>query len=274
MNCLEFENEIIDLAKGVSLSSEIKLHAQDCSRCAIRLANAEAMKATLLHVATVDKNAAPSPNLEAALLTAFRQQHEKKSVPAIGWMDSVYALFGQLKWGLATAVVLILLGLAVAQMLPNDSQIIVVKTPELKPSISASLPVLEPKIIEAPVPEPERELVKRSPINSIRTIPVAYENRSGRLPKPTSSTSVEVGDFEILEPDKPLSAKDFIAFDYAETMPPADNLQLMRVKLAREKLASMGLTMPRNIRQSPFVNADLLVGSDGVPRAINAVSLR
>ena len=274
MNCLEFENQIIDLAKGVSLSSELKLHAQDCPRCAIRLANAEAMKSTLSHVAHLEKNTAPSPNLEAVLLTAFRQQHEKKSIPTVGWMDLVYAHFNQLKWGFATAAVLILLGLAVAQMLPDDPQKIAVKTPELKPNISSSLPVPEPEIVEVPVPEPERELVKRSPMNSIRTIPVAYENRSGRSPKPTSSTSVEVGDFEILEPEKPLSAKDFIAFDYAETMPPADSLQLMRVPLAREKLASMGLTMPRNNRQSPFVNADLLVGSDGVPRAINAVSLR
>ncbi len=274
MNCLEFENQILDLAKGVSLSSELKLHAQDCPRCAIRLANAEAMKSTLSHVAILDKNAAPSPKSEAALLNAFRQQHEKKSVPAIGWMDSVYALFDQFKWGLATAAVLILLGFAVAQMLPNDSQKIAVKTPELTLSVSASLPVPEPKVIQAPEPEPERVLVKRSPMNSIRTIPVVYKNRNGSLPRPTSSTSVEVGDFEILEPEKPLSAKDFIAFDYAETMPPADSLQLMRVKLAREKLASMGLTMPRNNRQSPFVNADLLVGSDGIPRAINAVSLR
>ena len=273
MNCHEFENQIIDSAKVVSLSSEMKLHAQDCHRCAIRMANAEEMNAALSQVARLEKNAAPSPNLETVLLSAFRQRHEKKSVPAAGWMDSVYAAFSQLKWGLATAAVLVLLGLAVAKMLPEQSETIV-KSPDFKPSLSASLPPQEPAFKNVLDPEPKQVLVKRNPMNSIRTIPIASKNRIGVAPNPTSSTSVEVGDFEILEPEKPLAAKDFIAFDYAETMPPADDLRLMRVKLAREKLASMGLTMPRGNRQSPFVNADLLVGSDGVPRAINVASFR
>ena len=274
MNCHEFENQIIDSANAVSPSSEMKLHAQDCHRCAISFANAEAMNSALSQVARLEKNAAPSSNLEITLLTAFRQQHEKKSVPVIGWMDSVYAAFSQLKWGLATAVVLVLLGLAAAKMLPSEKKETVVKTPDVTPTFSVPLPAPEPENKKFSEPEPKPFLVKRSPMNSIRTIPVAVKNRKVVTPQPESSTSVEVGDFEILEPEKPLLAKDFIPFDYAATMPPPDSLQVMRVKLAREKLASMGLMMPRGNRQSPFVNAALLVGSDGVPRAINVASLR
>ncbi len=274
MNCFAFENQILDLKKDASLIAEMNSHALECPRCAMRWSNAQAMNSLTTAVVLADQNSAPPPQVESALLSAFRQQHEKKIAPNVRWMDSVYAAFSQLKWGLATAAVLVVLGLAAAKMLPNEKTEIVVKAPDVNPTLSVSLPAPEPENKKFSEPEPKPVLVKRSSMNSIRTIPVASKNRRVVAPQPTSSTSVEVGDFEILEPEKPLLAKDFIPFDYAATMPPPDSLQVMRVKLARETLASMGLTMPRGNRQSPYVNAALLVGSDGVPRAINVGNFR
>jgi hypothetical protein len=274
MNCFAFENQILDLKKVASLTAEMNSHVLECPRCALRLTNAQAMNSAMKTVALADKNSAPSPQLESALLSAFRLQHEKKVVPKIGWMDSLYAAFSQLKWGLATATVFILLGLAAAKMLSAEKKDIVVKSPELKPTLEVVSSTPVPEKLYVPEPAPSPTLVKRSPMNKIRPFQVAVQNPRFVAPKSNSSTSVEVGDFEILEPEKPLLAKDFIPFDYAATMPPADSLQVMRVPLSREKLASMGLTIPRSNRQSPVVNAHLLVGSDGIPRAINVGNFR
>jgi hypothetical protein len=83
--------------------------------------------------------------------------------------------------------------------------------------------------------------------------------------------TVEVGPFELDEPEA-ISAKDFLVFDYAQTLPPADSMQLMRVRMPRERLVPLGIPLPRETRNENFVNADFLVGSDGVPRAIRVAN--
>lgn len=272
MNCLEFEKNVIDLAKGVSLSSESNQHAQECPRCAIRWRNVGVLKDALTRVASADRTAMPPPHLEAALLSAFRQQHQEKLVPVAGWFDLLSAFFGQLKWGLVTAAVLILLGMAVARMTVDAPQQIVERSPVPAPSAAASVP--EPDVVTGTAPQYEENRVAHSPINPMKAVLAQVKSRNNFQGKSNSSVSVEVGDFEVMEPEKPLLAKDFIPFDFAETMPPADNLQLMRVRMPREKLEGLGLSLPRRKVQSGFINADLLIGSDGVPRAINTVSLR
>ncbi len=63
---------------------------------------------------------------------------------------------------------------------------------------------------------------------------------------------------------------EFFAVPYAPQFTSEDRGQLVRVRLPRESMRSFGLPVNED-RVTPVVNADVLVGEDGVARAIRFV---
>ncbi len=60
---------------------------------------------------------------------------------------------------------------------------------------------------------------------------------------------------------------DFVPLPYAEAIAPDEATETVRVQLARESLQAMGVPVSEN-RLGDDVQADLLLGMDGTPRAI------
>lgn len=281
MNCWEFDNVVMDVARsetrGVPMDAVVKqqalAHAQSCSRCADCLASEQALSQGLRAVAMRDQSLAAPALLENVLLAAFRQQEDAK-VPVAVVTPVVAAsplklFFFRMKWALATAAGLALVAIAVARMMqPAPTQPHVVDN-HTTPAPSATVsPAEREKVVPPIAPEPEikKELAKND-VQPRPFIPVKRQpsRQNGRV-------TVDVGPFEVdVNEMESLSAKDFLVFDYARTLPPADSTQLMRVRMPRERLAPLGIQIPRAVRNSEYVNADFLVGSDGVPRAIRVV---
>ncbi len=280
MNCVDFETIVVDLARNLPLDATMKQeglqHGQSCVRCAGRLKTEQTLSRGLRAVAKGDQWLNAPPALESALLAAFRQQAEAAPVAANVIVPTfakspLKRFFAQFRWAFVPAAALTaiaLIAFAVSRVLQpaTPQQPVIVKSATPAPTVSAT-PSL-PEQIEPPAPEPEPEL--RASVSRPATQVKAHPNRLSARPQ-TGRVTVTMSDFEVDEPET-VSAKDFLVFDYAQNLPPADNVQLMRVRLPRERLVPLGIPLPRETRHENFVNADFLVGSDGVPRAIRVAN--
>ncbi len=288
MNCLAFEKIVMDLARNETQEMDVATrqsgleHAQSCLPCARRLKTEQTLSQGLRAVARGDQSLSAPAVVEAALLAAFRRREEAASsaahvvVPALT-NSPLKHFFAQIKWAFVPAAALTALALiafAVSRVMqpPSAPQREItmaspspatVDTPSAPEQVKAPLPQFEPE-------EPQRVALanprsSRMPLsvkaNSMRPMPVRRGDR----------VTVDVGPFQLDEPES-FSTKDFLVFDYAQNLPPADSVQLMRVRMPRERLAPLGIPLPNNARNENFVNADFLVGSDGVPRAIRVAN--
>ena len=286
MNCADFEKIAVELARsevrGVwpeAATQHIGLqHAQSCVRCAGRLKTEQTLSRSLRAVATGDQALSVSASVETALLAAFRAREEAVPLTANVIVPTFHEsplklFFMRMRWAFAAAVALALIAFAagIMKQLATSQQKEIVNAP---PAPTAAVTPPPPVQVKAPEPQPtpaERPdlIVKtnapRLPVqvkaNAPRPLPVRRNDR----------VTVDVGPFELDEPET-FSAKDFLVFDYAQNLPPADSVQLMRVRMPRERLAPLGIPLPRETRNESFINADFLVGSDGVPRAIRVAN--
>lgn len=280
MNCFEFEKIVVDLARSETLDATIKQlgmqHAQSCLRCAARLKNEQTISRGLRAVAKSDKVVSAPASMENALLAAFRAREEVAPVAANiivpEFKESLLQrFFAQFKWAFVPAAVaaLVLIAFAVTRVMQPAS----IQQSPVATTLVTPAPV---RIIESPVPDQVNALIPESDepqkmvalaSSTRRAMPVKTTPKPMISRSPEGRVTVDVGEFFVDEPES-ISAKDFLVFDYARTLPPADSTQLMRVRMPRERLAPLGIPLPRESRNDDFVNADLLVGSDGVPRAI------
>jgi hypothetical protein len=110
---------------------------------------------------------------------------------------------------------------------------------------------------------PEREVQKPHTAVERTNAAPRYRNASlgrGGVSRKASQTNEEVAEI----------ATDFIPLTHAGSLAPEDGGQVMRVELPRSALVSFGLAM--NVeREGERIKADVLVGEDGVARAIRFV---
>ena len=280
MRCLEFEKIVIDLAHGevrlmdISQRQSGLAHAENCARCAARLANEKALNQGFRQLIKTDAALAASPKIEATLRAAFRNRAVVTPVP-VPVKVLVFPSrprFYWAKWAMAAAAAVLLVAFGLARALQPQ------QPDKVKHEIAQQSPAPAPTVKEetsAPLPAPREQqpsvIAVRNGNNFSAKPKTIKRNFAPKLQHNPDSVTVEVGQFEVAEPEQ-LSAKDFMVFDYAATMPPPERSQIMRVKFPRENLAPLGITIPLQIRNRDFINTDLLVGSDGVPRAIRVVN--
>lgn len=287
MNCVAFEKIVVDLARGEAQSLWLEAatrqsglqHAQGCVHCARRLKTQQSLQRSLRAVATGDQMLSAPASVETALRAAFRAREAavplaaKVIVPT--FQESALKLFfNRMKWAFAPIAVTAAIALVAFAVLramqpttppPNE---IVNATPA--PTVTVTPPA--PEKVQPPLPPPEPE-ERPDAIVTVRNQRTQVKTNANKLASSgrADRVTVDIGPFELAEPET-VSTKDFLVFDYAQNLPPADSVQLMRVRLPRERLAPLGIPLPSSTRNEEFVNADFLVGSDGVPRAIRVAN--
>jgi anti-sigma factor RsiW len=208
MSCEDFEQDLVDLARGEELGEaergEALAHAERCLRCAARLEDERAVTSALRAFAARTAGAEAPPRVEAALLRGLRDPESfEADGPAIA--------------SPSRAVALLLLAAAAA--------------------ILAAIVVVPP--------------------------------RGGRFNEPSPATRL---------PGSPASAavpgrggdSDFVALSYGEDLRELDSLQVVSVELPPTVLAALGWPAPDSV-QTGLVKAEVIVGHDGVARAIRFV---
>ncbi len=210
MSCEQFEDDVVDLARGGELGrverKEALAHAGGCLRCAARLEDERTVTSGLRAFAARTAGAEAPPRVEAALLRALRDREE----PAEDRAPSVRP---------SRAIELLLLAAAAA--------------------ILAAIVVVPPYVGGGRETTP---------------VPLAPATTTAAAPEAAS----------------PGENAEFVSLSYGEDLRELDSVQVVSVELPRTALAALGWPAADGVQAEP-VRAEVIVGHDGVARAIRFV---
>jgi len=270
MNCTEFETKITDLARGQVIEAEARdramAHAADCRGCAARWRDEQRLTAGLREWAATFNDEPMPAHSEAQFLAAVRaaRRHQPVTGRARHWR----------RWAAVAAVLIILIALAAMRFVEwRKPQPVADKftlpQPESNPAPSPEAPSLAYKP-SAPPPV-QAFAAHQRPRRAAR---VAASKMIRKPAGEASPATALAGDpnTAAANGNEPASeiATVFIPLAGGRSFAPADSLQLMRIELPRSALVSFGL--PMNVeRADQRIKADVLVGNDGIARAIRFV---
>jgi hypothetical protein len=257
MNCQELENIARDVAQDelmdVALREAALSHADSCAYCAMRLTDERALTHGLRRLALAAKSAEAPARVETLLLAAFREQRSDGAAPV-----SVSALVANRRWlyvgvGIAAAIVIVVL-IALIASRPN-------REPAPPQEAKDSSGTFQAPPSPAPEPQPERRPLAGLPPDRGRQ-PIRRANSSARSGHRVVDNGQSGRDIEI--------ATDFFPLMNRESLAEMDSGQVVRVELPRSALMSFGLPMNME-RADERIKADVVVGNDGLARAIRFV---
>jgi hypothetical protein len=256
MNCRKFERIVADFGRPDGLAGSRKeealRHAAECESCAWLLSRHNALSHACVAVREAET---PSPAaMEERLLLAFRKQAGQRSNQPVRrpWFRAFWPV-PVVAASLAAALILLYTAWPwQSPESPNMSPVLIqqAETVSESPEITASR---EEASVEPELPA-QAQLEEPAPATPpLEEAPVAAE-----LADPA------------MDLDEPQYLTDFIPTMYLGAADSAHEVQLVQVRLPRSSLASFGFAVdPRRLEEP--VKADLLVGTDGLTRAIRFV---
>jgi hypothetical protein len=281
MSCRNIETIITELARGQMLEARAKEdalgHMETCKRCAGRFADEQILTAGLRAVALNAATKETPMRVEAALLSAFRQGAASPFASPSGAPLRPIAT-PWLPWSIAAAAAILIFSVfALPRLMPRDSRELAGQganqaqpATDLSPPITApesfaeqSNPEIQSGDVAVAAPEPELDSELPSPRAADRRRAMMQTaglrnrpHRSANNMRPAASMNEEV-------------TTDFMPLTYGG-LSQSEGAQVVRVELPRSALQSLGLPMNAE-RASERVKADVLLGHDGVARAIRFV---
>ena len=272
MNCQEFESIIRDLARDSDRSSGLwdsaGIHLGGCTQCSDRLAAEKALQTGLRHLASKVRSTEAPIHLEAMVLNAFRQERESRQpILFSGWR------LGRWRWALAGGG-LVLLALALVWRRPPERSATPARPETQQAKAVSGVPVEGLKdfggLGERKEPVQKTQLTNSREGGESRRLPrrrspsIHKDSKKTEKPRILRNLESETAYFE------PEVATEFIPFMAVGGMFPEEQQQLVRVKLPRSALETFGLPVNREKVRDP-VQADMLIGEDGLVRAIRFV---
>ena len=253
MNCHEVENIARDLAHGrvmdVALREEALLHAGSCASCAARLADEHALTQGLRMLAQAAESTEAPMRVETSLMAAFRQGHSGEPAPVFASSRVTNRRLVYIGVGVAAVLVIVVLLALIASRSHRETN---------APQQAAGSPRTTP---DAPPSRPETGSLARQPSGRERQ-PNHRMKSSARSNHRAIDQGLSAGEVEI--------ATDFFPLVNRESLAEMDGGQVVRVELPRTALMSFGLPMNMD-RASERIKADVVVGDDGLARAIRFV---
>ena len=250
MNCQRFDQVVGELARAQMMEAEVRTealaHGEDCERCAARLRDEETLTRGLrLLAADMESLDAPSA-IELKLREAFRERRVVAPV-AVNSSRSRY-------WLVAVAAALLLV-MSVAAMwwrseAPEQRVAENPKPAEVSVGPGEAAPAPAPKEVEnvAQNETPKKQISKPGRRNLVnRKTPEAQV--AHHVQNEIATDFVPLGDM---------------------TAVIQDGGQIIRVKLPRSALVKFGIPVNMD-RYNENVKADVLIGVDGLARAIRFV---
>jgi hypothetical protein len=238
MNCQDFEKLALALARNSLLDATAReqglIHMEGCERCAARLAEERALLARMRAVVEEMAGEGPPARVETALLAAFRAQSAIVSAP------SRARYWSNWKFAAVAAGILILISMlaifwrSANSYEPQREERAV--APESSPKLAEPQRAGDRIAVEQPKNKPKRERRKAS------------VNRS----------------------DEAEVVTEFFQLREGEDLTALDSLQVVRIELPASALDEVGLPVDPEMADEP-VKADVLLGQDGVARAIRFV---
>lgn len=282
MNCEGFQTVVTDLARNENRDArgemdangraEALAHIDNCDRCGQILIDENDLSEKLGSVAGSMRFLQAPAQVEQQLLATFRAQTQARSPRSTRphWRYWVSA---------AAAVLLVTLGLlawrshiaSTRQSAAQANSKSAIAPPPQAPKQEQQLPIKVAGIQSTPAPpaQSSNQTGNRSsskPSSARRHFASSQlAKRAGAKPsivEPAAAVATNAETSEIVT--------EFVSVGYGSALDLQDGGQLVRVELPRSALARFGLPMNMN-RVDEKVKADVLVGTDGVARAIRFV---
>ena len=260
MNCQYFESLVNDLARqqmiDVELRADALAHSSACASCATRLADERMLTSGLRALAVETKAFSAPARVETQLLAALRnRQASQRQARSTRWGYFAAA---------AAAVVLMLAGtlFMLARQRTQEEAPVVKTVPPLevtvpeRPAINDGT-VLATNGINKAETNPHQQSASRHRVSA-----VARDRKYRNIPatRPNESGSFHEGEV----------ASAFVPLGYMSPSSMQDGGQIVRVELPRSAMVNLGFTVNMD-RYNERVKADVLVGNDGLARAIRFV---
>ena len=271
MTCEEFERVVTDLACEFLIEAATRkralAHARACSRCAARLQQERALTAALNEAASAERAQAPA-RMKTALLVAFQQQMTPASVaaPLVSRNESPRRWS---RWLMAAAALLMLAAILVAlQVLHQQSKADSSTNPE-----PATVAQESPSKDTTPQThgvtsqsEPQSGITKKEDVQS-----AARNDKTNHAPRLPRRRLRPVFRPELANTINPAeTVTDFIPLTAIADATAMHSGTIVRVEMPRASLIAMGLPLNAE-RAHETVKADIVVGDDGLARAIRLV---
>jgi hypothetical protein len=292
MNCQSFEGIVGELARAGNLDQieanqreRALAHLNECAECNLRLQDERALTRCLQEMAREMKSLTAPARVEEQLLKTFRQTF---SGPASSPAREMNRLMDRQRsevrdqrseirgrWTVAAAaVLLIVLGISgLRWYVGRQSQ---PGTGRSENAVAQTSPKESPFMADVGITtssaKPDKELPGNSenPGNVARRAnphrPPRSLNRDGNTSRQVLATTTTA----IANDTENEVATQFMPLGYAGPINLQDGGQLVRVELSRSAMLSMGLPVNMD-RYGERVKADVLLGADGLARAIRFV---
>lgn len=264
MNCNDIEGLVDDLARGQIMAASLRenalAHAESCACCRVRLDDERALTAGLRGVAAAAASEEASSSVESALLAAFRDQHTARPAPVFAGASYSPRRWAYVAVGAAAAAVIIMM----LWLNGSRSQVSQPAVPEKANGAEPAIPPTQENHIAAPKPGLSSDTGVGKP--AVDRARVRIKGTSGRIRNASRTNRTEPDETTV---DAEI-ATDFIPLMNRDSLGQLDSGQVMRVELPRSALMSFGLPMNME-RANERIKADVVVGSDGLARAIRFV---
>lgn len=260
MNCQRFETAINDLARDQMMDAATRVraqaHASDCARCAARLADERMLTAGLRRLAASADDITPA-RVEARLLAAFREQYTAS--PALAPTIARARRWPRAALAAAAAVIFAALAFAGIRFAPARAMSAIENATQVERAMDwQSLP----RVIAALSPAHDPHKIVVAVPQEVQSVPVTAPRRE-RRPQPAPPVVEDVNATTEI-------ATDFIPLIHGDNLTLLEEGQMMRVELPRTALLAFGLPMNPE-RADERIKADVVIGSDGLARAIRFV---
>ena len=251
MTCQDLDDALLDLARGTTLgpgsAAGVESHIEHCVKCAARLARERELTAGLRALAASTVSEAGSPELEQQLMRAFAELHPANVAEP--------RRASTRRWFAAAAAALVIAGagaLGVALLRGPEfwvpaSNGVAQHSPAVPPSAPGGTSIGSNPAVAAPI------------TNDITPAP-AYARRPRTPRKPAEDRP------------EPATMEGFVPLPAAAGLPELESGRIIRIDLPVASLPAYGVDVIPDLRR-PEVEADLLVGQDGQPRAIRLVTV-
>jgi hypothetical protein len=232
MNCTSFREAVHDFDRDDVLDAatyEVAVtHAQACTRCARLLYRVRRLDASLRVLARADEQRGAGFQVESELLSAFHARAPRR-------LRAVRAL----PWLGAAAVMVIVAGGS-----------LLVRYRRWTPVRSLPAPV-----------------ATAAPAVASGSSPAAPARVLASAPHPRANARRAMSATKAGQPEELEDLAEFIPLPYADDDAPLGAGELVRVRLSESSLGALGLPVGGDA-QTQVVTADVLIGEDGVARAI------
>lgn len=278
MNCQRFETVIVDLADERLMDAATRAaalaHADACALCAARLSAERKMTARLNVAAAHDASVKAPDRLKLALEAAFDEQFAPQTAQVVrpdftrpaaraqrtqpSPQVSRISQISRTRWGLAAAAAaLLFLAVAASLMMRQGRELKAVTAPPdrtTSPSPRAAEPQREEAAPSAAGENQTAPAPQSKPSTKRRSSAKASGGSPNALAKDTTGDDEQAAEFHRLTPLAEAGPQEFE--------------QVVRIEVPRSTLMMWGVPVNAERAAAERVKADVVIGEDGVARAI------